>query len=94
MSAARATLAQALACFSLGRIADALDLAADGERVSDRLDNNRMRACSLALSARIRLATRDRRTAIALKRNAEELLRLYGTASERSTFAEWTQTTS
>lgn len=93
MSMARATHAQAVASFALGRIADAWDLAGEVERLSEHLDNNRLRAAALALMARIRLRTQDGRTAFGLKRSAEELLRRYGTAAERETFAQWTAST-
>lgn len=72
-------------------MADALDLATEVEALSDRLDNNRMRAASLALQARINLLGRNPRAATTLKLKAEELLRQYAAASERNTFAEWTQ---
>ena len=91
MWAARATHALAVACVKRGRMADALDLATEVEALSDRLDNNRMRAASLALQARINLLGRNPRSATTLKLKAEELLRQYAAASERNTFAEWTQ---
>ncbi len=91
LSAARATAALAVACYELGRLADALDLAREVEKLSEALDNNRIRACSLALMARVELKARNRRSAKALKDDAEELLRRYAALSERNTFAHWTQ---
>jgi hypothetical protein len=88
MLAARAVLAQAVAAHRLGRTADAFDLAAELEHLAERLDNNRLRAWSLMLMAKIRLTTYDRKRAAGLKRDAEEFLRLYGTASERNAFAQ------
>jgi tetratricopeptide (TPR) repeat protein len=91
LSAARATAALAVACYDLGRLADALDLAREVEKLSDALDNNRIRACSLALMARVELKARNRKSAKTLKNDAEELLRRHAALSERNTFAEWTQ---
>lgn len=89
MLAARAVHAQAVAAHRLGRIADAFDLATEAEQLAEQLDNNRLRAWSLVLMAKIRLATHDRKRAAMLKRDAEEFLRLYGTASERKAFDQW-----
>lgn len=90
MLEARATHAQAEASFRLGHVADAFDLAGEVQHASHRLGNNRLRAWSMVLMAKIGMATRDRKGA-QLKRDAEEFLRLYGTASERRDFALWAQ---
>jgi tetratricopeptide (TPR) repeat protein len=92
MTMMRAVHLQALASFKLGRVVDALDLADEVEKLSERQHNNRMRACSLALMAHINLKNGNAKAGLVLKRNAAELLRLYGAAGERSVYAEWAQT--
>jgi hypothetical protein len=93
MLAARAIYAQAAAALRLHRNADAFDLTSEVDQLSGQLDNKRLRAWSLALMAKIRASLRDRKGAAVLKRDAEEFLRLYGTASERNNFAQWARTT-
>lgn len=90
MLAARAIYAQALASYDLDRFDDAYGLASEMERLSDELDNNRMRSWALALMARSRFALGEPKEAIALKRDADELLRLYASTAERRRFALWT----
>lgn len=92
MTMMRAVHLQALASFKLGRVVDALDLADEVERLSERQHNNRMRACSIALMAHINLKNGNAKAGLVLKRNAAELLRLYGAAGERSVYMEWAQT--
>lgn len=92
--AARAILSQADACFRLGRIADAWSLAVEGERLAGRLGNHRVHAWSLVLMARIKLKCGDKKLAMALKSNAEQLVRFYASAPERSRFEEFTDAAS
>jgi hypothetical protein len=87
----RAIQAQANASFRLGRVADAFDLAVEAENLSERAGNNRMRACSLAFMARVKLKTGDRKAALILKNNADELLRLYAGAGQRNVYANSAQ---
>jgi hypothetical protein len=91
--AARAILSQADACFRLGRMADAWSLAADGERLARRLGNHRVHAWSLVLMARIKLKCGDKKVAMALKSDAEQLVRIYASAPERGRFEEFTDNT-
>ncbi|HEY6325220.1 MAG TPA: hypothetical protein VIW73_01715 [Candidatus Cybelea sp.] len=84
MWAARAMIAQANACFKLGRLAEAWDAAAEAERLAARAENHRMRACALTPMARIRFKSGDAKAAMILKKDAAELLRLYGATWERS----------
>jgi hypothetical protein len=90
MWGARAMLAQADSSFKLGRIADAWDLATEAEQLTGRLGNHRMRACALAPMARSRLKSGDTKAARILTSKAEELMRLYGAAPERTRLAELT----
>jgi len=87
----RAIQAQASASLKLGRVADAFDLAMEAENLSELAGNNRMRACSLAFMARIELKSGKRKAALILKNNADELLRLYGAARERSVYGNAAQ---
>jgi hypothetical protein len=88
--AMRAMLAQAGSCLKLGRLADAWGLATEVEKLSGLLGNKRRHAASLALMARVKLKCGDIKPATKLKNDAQELLRLYGAASERRKFAEQT----
>jgi hypothetical protein len=92
MWTARAILAQAAACFKLGRIADAWSLATEAERLTGRLGHHRARAWSLGLMARVKLKCGDKKPAMLLESDAKELLRLYGAAPERSRLEELTST--
>jgi hypothetical protein len=89
---ARAIQAQAIASLKLGRIVDALDLAAEGERLTERLHNHRIHACAIALMAHINLKSGHARAAQKLRNEASELLRLHAAAAERDMYAQLTRT--
>jgi hypothetical protein len=87
---ARAIQAQAIASLKLGRIADALDLAEEGERLTERLHNHRIHACAIALMSHISLKSGKPRAARKLRNEANELLRLHAAAAERDMYAHLT----
>jgi hypothetical protein len=88
----RAMLAQSVACLKLRRFADAWDLATEAERLTERLDNHRQHACSVAFEAIVQLKSGNQKSAQKLKNSADELMRLYAALPERERFEKWIQT--